>query len=635
MAKGPAGRNGSRKRRLAIALALAGIVAAPALAQPVVAIRFHDDNRLAQGAALSASAHAELERAARTGLVPLGRDTDGAFRFSLPHAASAAAVRDALNRVRATGGVVYADVVATGTAPRSADGPVTSFIVSLEPSAKRAGGGLATDTRARLAQKAGGAVSHSRALADGSHVIVLDAPLSAQSAQAALAKIAADPDVARVEIDRRAYVTAMPSDPMLPQQWNLIDAAGGINAPRAWDLATGDPGIPVAVLDTGILAHPDLAGRVVAGYDFIADVRFANDGDGRDADPSDPGDWVTSAESATVGGPYQACAVTNSTWHGTSVAGTLGAAVNNGTGVSGVNWSSPIVNVRVLGKCGGALSDVADGLRWAAGLPVPGVPANPRPARVINLSMAGPGPCGPTLQSAVTDALAQGAVLVAAAGNGNDDVENYWPANCSGVIAVTATSRNGSRAFYASHGERVALAAPGGGIGGSIPTLRNSGTTVPDAAGYGYGQQVGSSLAAPHVSGALSLALAVDADLGAAELRWLFEATARPFPTVPSEQCTPSTCGAGIVDAADALSTLASRAPIDAKPAPAPSPAPVAPPATEAPPPNVAPIPSAFPVPIGSGWRAKDAQTLRRILKDDAAATIERASPRALRAVER
>ena len=305
----------------------------------------------------------------------------------------------------------------------------------------------------------------------------------ARAVEQVLQRLAADPDVAHVEIDRRAKTQAQPSDPMYGSQWNLSDPVGGIAAPRAWDITTGDPNAPIAILDTGVLPHPDLAGRVIGGYDFVADARFSNDGDGRDADASDPGDFVTSAESTTPGSPLQGCAAGNSTWHGTMVAGTLGAAVNNGNGMSGVNWTSPLLNVRVMGKCGGALSDVADGIRWAAGLPVPGVPANSTPARVINLSLAGLGDCGPILQSAVTDAIANGAIIVAAAGNDNEDVVNHWPANCNGVIAVAATSKNGSRAFYTNSGSRIAVSAPGGGIGGSIPVLRNAGTTSPDPNG--------------------------------------------------------------------------------------------------------------------------------------------------------
>jgi len=625
-------REWNKRQAMALVLALAAATTASAAPPVAIAIRFHDDNPLAQGAALSASAQAELERAAGFPLVSQGRDGDGAFRFAFALPVDAASARAALNRVRATGAVLYADALpAADTRAKAAatgDGvPVTALIVVTRPQAKR-GDVLATPARARLEAKIGTTIARQRLLAGGAQHLELDRPLSPADARSAVEKLASDPDVLHVEVDRRAHATATPSDPMFGQQWNLIDGLGGINAPAAWDIATGNSAQPVAIIDTGMLPHPDLAGRVVAGYDFISDVRFSNDGDGRDADPADPGDWVTSEESTTPGGALQACPVSNSTWHGTMVGGTLGAVANNGSGMSGVNWTSPLVNVRVMGKCGGALSDVADGIRWAAGIAVPGVPANRYPARVLNLSMAGPGACSPILQAAITEALTQGAVIVAAAGNGNDDVDNHWPANCNGVIAVAATSKNGSRAFYSSYGARIALSAPGGGIGGSIPTLRNTGTTSPDPNGYGYGQQLGSSLAAPHVAGVLSLALAFEADLGAAELRAVIESTARPFPTVSSEQCTTSMCGAGIVDAASALAALSARSPTDARPMPAPAPSPApqpapAPPATPAPEPVPLPIspepvattPPAFPVPVAGGWHAKRPEEIERLRK--------------------
>ena len=465
-----------------------------------------------------------------------------------------------MNRLRATGALVYADVVRDARSALAKQyagvdsNPVTSVIVKPKFSAKKAFDGARAAT---VAAKASVAVAGARALADGSQVITFATPLSARDAQAVVAALAADDSVAHVEIDRRATTQAQPADPLYASQWNLNDPVGGIAAPRAWDVTTGDPHAPIAVLDTGILPHPDLANRVVAGYDFIADANFSNDGDGRDADPSDPGDFVSQAESTTPGSALQGCATTNSTWHGTMVAGTLGASVNNGSGVSGINWKSPIVNVRVLGKCGGALSDVADGIRWAAGAAVPGVPVNPRPARVINLSLAGSGECGPILQSAVTDATARGAIVVAAAGNDNGDVANTWPANCNGVIAVAATSKNGSRAFYSNSGTRIAVSAPGGGVGGSIPVLRNASTTSPDPTGYGYGQQLGSSLAAPHVAGIASLLLAVDPYLTAAEVQAHIEAGARTFPTVATDPCSTSLCGAGIADATSTIARIA------------------------------------------------------------------------------
>ena len=610
-------RNGSpeasfRRRALVLALTLTGAFTSGAEAGTEIALRFHNDNPAAAAGTLSAASQATIEKTAGLALVAKGRDADGAFRFGFALEPSPADLRTALNRLRMTGALVYADVASDDQSVRAKHyapidtSPVTSLIVRMKSSAMAKA--AAADPKSLLGRKAGMAVAASRALADGSQVLVLAAPLSPAAAASVLANLSADPDVAHAELDRRAMTQAQPSDPLYVSQWNLSDPVGGIAAPQAWDFTTGDATDPVAILDTGVLPHPDLAGRVVGGYDFVADERFSNDGDGRDPDPSDPGDYVTTAEATTPGGPLQGCPSGNSTWHGTMVAGTLGAAVNNGSGVSGVSWRNPLLNVRVMGKCGGALSDVADGIRWAAGLPVPGVPANATPARVINLSLAGPGACGTILQSAVTDAIAHGAVIVAAAGNSNDDVSNHWPANCNGVIAVAATSKDGSRAFYSNFGSRIAVSAPGGGVGGSIPVLRNSGTTTPDPNGYMYGQQLGSSLAAPHVAGIASLALAMDRNLSAAEVRSVIESQARAFPGVPTDPCSTTLCGAGIADAAASVGYLAPNGPtpspilppLSGRTSPAPTPS-----TTETgaiPPPTLAPVPG--------GWRSKSDEEL-------------------------
>ena len=613
-------RAAKRFATTAVSLAITS-VACSASAGTEIAVRFHADNPAARSSTLSATAHAVVEKTAGVAFVANGRDVDGAYRFTFVHEPSAQQLRASLNALRATGAVVYADVASDDRGLRAKyyarlpDQAVTSLIIQVKPSAIDA---AKADLPSKVAVKAGVAVAGARAIGNGAHVVKLSAPLDATSAAQLVKRLSADPDVAHVQIDPRAKPQAQPSDPMYATQWNLSDPVGGISAPQAWDVTIGDAGAPIAILDTGILPHPDLSGRVVGGYDFVSDARFSGDGDGRDGDASDPGDFVTTEQSQAVGGPLQGCAVTNSTWHGTMVAGTLGAAVNNGSGVSGVNWTSPIVNVRVMGKCGGALSDIADGIRWASGLAVAGVPANPRPARVINMSLAGSGECSPILQSAITDAVAHGSIVVVAAGNDNDDVANHWPANCMGVVAVAATSKNGSRAFYSNSGSRIAVAAPGGGIGGSIPVLRNSGTTSSDPAGFGYGSQLGSSLAAPHVAGLASLVLALDRDLTPAEVRALIETSSRAFPQVAQDACTPATCGAGIADAGTTVTrvangTAAGAAPLPAPapptptpaptPAPAPAPAPAPLPSQPAPAPQPAPPPMLMPT--SDGWQTK------------------------------
>ena len=284
-----------------------------------------------------------------------------------------------------------------------------------------------------------------------------------------------------------------PNDSLYSSQWHYFEPAGGVGLPGAWDTTIGSSGITVAVIDTGLVAHADVAGRAVPGYDFTSDARIANDGDGRDRDASDPGDWITAAESSS--GFFAGCPIQNSSWHGTHVAGTVAAATNNAVGVSGIDWASKLQPVRVLGKCGGYLSDIADAMRWAAGLSVPGTPLNANPARVINLSLGGSGACSATLQSAVDSVIAAGTVVVAAAGNNAGDAGNFQPANCNGVIAVSATTRAGPEQAIAISGATVAISAPGSGVLSTV----NTGTFGPVA--DTYATYSGTSMAAPHVTG--------------------------------------------------------------------------------------------------------------------------------------
>ena len=253
-------------------------------------------------------------------------------------------------------------------------------------------------------------------------------------------------------------------------------ATGGANLQLAWDVTTGHSSVVLAVIDTGIVNHQDLNGagispfsetyvpngRFLAGYDFISEgvgagtlpANFvSNDGDGRDANPSDPGDWVTTAEEGLYpslcddGNPGPQ----NSSWHGSHMAGVAAAIAGNATGIAGIGWNVRILPVRALGKCGGSLSDIAEAIRWAAGLPVPGVPTNTTPAQVISLSLGGGATCPANMQSAVDAAIAAGSVVVAATGNDGAVVLSA-PANCTGVIAVTAHTINGDNADYANIG---------------------------------------------------------------------------------------------------------------------------------------------------------------------------------------
>ena len=398
---------------------------------------------------------------------------------------------------------------------------------------------------AEIGSRMGERIRHLRAMSGGSQVVMLPSRMSRADAKAVARRLARDPSVAFVEPDLWLRPLLVPNDSYYPQQWNLYEAAGGINMPSAWDITTGASSVVVAVVDTGITNHADLVSRLVAGYDFVTDTTASNDGDGRDADASDPGDY--------------GCGGSNSSWHGTHVAGIIGATSNNATGVTGVNWGSKIQSVRVLGSCGGYTSDIVDGMRWAAGITVAGVPANATPAKVLNLSLGGTDTCSSTFQNAINDVVARGSVVVVAAGNSSADVANATPANCIGVVAVAATVRNGGRASYSNYGSGITIAAPGGGSGGGILSTLNAGTASPGADSYAYYQ--GTSMATPHVSGVVSLMLSANPSLTPTQVIAKLKASARAFPAGTGSDCSTGVCGAGIVDAAAALTATTPNPP--------------------------------------------------------------------------
>jgi serine protease len=378
-----------------------------------------------------------------------------------------------------------------------------------------------------------------RRTAGNALVMKLDRRVSVDTAaQMAREIMAGDANVLYAEPDRLMTIQLTPNDSRYGEQWHYFEATGGLNLPTAWDKATG-AGVVVAVIDTGYRPHADLAANLLPGYDFIGDLAVANDGNGRDSDASDPGDGVAAGECG-AGEPAQ-----GSSWHGTHVAGTIAAVTNNASGVAGVAFGAKVVPIRALGKCGGYTSDIADGIVWASGGAVSGVPANANPAKVINMSLGGGGACDTTTQNAINSARSRGAVVVVAAGNSNQNASNFSPASCAGVISVAATNRSGGKAYYSNFGSLVDLAAPGGdvrssGANGVLSTL-NSGSGAPGADTYEFYQ--GTSMAAPHVAGVAALMLQRNSALTPDEVEARMKSSTRAFPATCSQ------CGTGIVNA--------------------------------------------------------------------------------------
>ena len=426
--------------------------------------------------------------------------------------------------------------------------PTNRIIVRLQdPSAAQLKRVLGAHDLERLQARAGTPLRVLRFMSGNAQVLELPAWLPETAAAAVAERIAADPAVSGAEPDRMKRPLFVPNDSDYFRQWALFESAGGLRLPAAWDFERGQPTVVIGLVDSGSLTHSDLdPTRAVPGYDFISALAISNDGDARDADPSDPGDAVV-ADECGPGEPAE-----DSSWHGLQLAGVIGAATDNSEGIAGVTHGSRLLMARALGKCGGFTSDIVDAMRWAAGLAVPGVPANQNPAKVINLSFGGPGPCSVIEQTAVNAINAAGAVVVVAAGNEGDDVADSSPANCANVITVAATTRSGGRASFTNVGTAVAVSAPGGEFGDGVLTLFNDGLTSPIArpAGDVYAFVAGTSVAAAHVTGVAALLFSANERLSPAQVKEILTTTARPF---PDSSCTTATCGAGIVDASAAV----------------------------------------------------------------------------------
>ena len=341
----------------------------------------------------------------------------------------------------------------------------------------------------------------------------LDAEEAARTTLAAMAAFAADPSVEWAEPNfiRRALGggTTEPNDTFYNLQWHY----DLIRLPQAWSVATGDPSVIVAVIDTGSRPHPDLDGNTIAGFDFISDPTIAADGDGLDPDPTDPGDGD---------------AFRPSSFHGTHVAGTVGAVSNNSLGVAGVNWNCSLMHLRVLGVGGGLDADIAQSVRYAARLSNSSGTLPPQRARVINMSLGGPGSSS-TMQSAVTAARNAGVVIVAAAGNENSSVPSF-PASYTGVLSVAAVDLNANKASYSNFGSTIDLAAPGGDTGvdlnndtfpdGVLSTMVTQNVFAPTLEFL-----PGTSMACPHVAGLAALMLDVNPALTVPEIETILITT--------------------------------------------------------------------------------------------------------------
>lgn len=292
---------------------------------------------------------------------------------------------------------------------------------------------------------------------------------------------------------------AIPSDPRYIQQWHYPL----INLPQAWDVATG-AGVIVAVVDTGVyLAHEDLSGQLLPGYDFISDANNSLDGDGMDSNPDDPGD----------GGVVGA-----SSWHGTHVAGTVAAATNNTTGGAGVAYGAKVMPLRALGKEGGSTFDIQQAVLYAARLANASGELPDQRAHVLNLSLGCQFCFSASEQSVYQQARDAGVIIIAAAGNESSTDPSY-PAAYAGVVSVSATDRFDNIAPYSNTGTTIDIAAPGGAqqsgaVNGVLSTL------VDESSGQrrsSYAFYQGTSMAAPHVAGVAALMVSIYPSLTPAE----------------------------------------------------------------------------------------------------------------------
>ena len=496
-------------------------------------------------------------------------------------------------------------VIASGTSAAAQPNPLASRALAEEPTARvlvhlapsAARGETVEQGTGRLRTvvgRAGVELAGARPLTARLHVVYLPHVQRGAELADTLDALRGDGEVLQAEPDRRKHALAMPSDTDFPNQWYWAATyPAAVNMEATWDITTGSTGTVIAVLDTGVrFDHPDLGrassgGRLLAGYDFVGPdstgtFLTANDGDGWDADPSDPGDWITKTDlSQSV---FSSCTVSDSSWHGTRTAGLIGALTNNALGIAGGTWKPWLVPVRVLGKCGGFDSDIEAGMLWAGGISVAGAPKNPYPANIENLSLGGTSACG-TYQPVIDELAAQGVLVVVSAGNDGNSVGS--PANCKGVVAVAGLRHVGTKVGYSDLGPEITLSAPAGNCGDafvnggpclySIDTTTNLGTTTPAANGYTdqVNSNLGTSFSAPIVTAIAGLMHAENANLTPAQFIARLQEGTTPFPTTSADAttqpaqcidpaqasaaqnseciCTTAVCGAGMANALGAV----------------------------------------------------------------------------------
>lgn len=441
---------------------------------------------------------------------------------------SKAAVADAAVAASAASSTIVTAPMALkmNTSSITPDTETDRFIVKYKTGTSERGATSAVQSRLdKLASAFPAKAHHTRRMGIGADVITTERKLHANEAKAFMRAIASDPDVEYVEPDVPMSASMIPNDPLYGNQWGFTPneatnkSAYGIHAEQAWEISTG-AGVVIAELDTGVTSHVDLDANILPGYDFDQRSRGGNG--------SNPG--ITT----------EGCSVT---WHGTHVAGILSAVTNNGSGIAGTAGGAKVVPVRVLNGCGsGLMSNVADGITWASGGKVDGVPTNAFPAKILNLSLGGQGSCSLTYQNAIDDAVSRGASVIVAAGNNNLNSEFYQPSSCRNVIVVSGNNVYGNRSLQANYGPVVDIAAPSENIWSTY----NYGTSTP-VAGDAYQYLYGTSMATPFVSGVIALVQAVTpTPLTPAEMRALLKQNARKFPDGQPDQ----PLGAGVLDAA-------------------------------------------------------------------------------------